>query len=78
MDAERRALLLSQKAFDENFDKLVEFLPDSYIAFIDRRLVAFHDDLGVLVEKVYSSFDQRPIFMTKIEAPREIKLPQYS
>lgn len=70
--AEREALRVSKEAFNQNFDRLVEFLPDHYVAFIDDRLVLFHDDLGVLVERAYGAFEQRPIFMRRVEPEEEI------
>lgn len=71
MTPERDPLLISKKAYNDNFDKLLEFLPGMYVAFIEKSLVAFHQDLGVLTKGVQGSFKQRPIFMTKVEAPRE-------
>ncbi|SRR3989344_1566846 len=75
LERELEALRVSREAFNNNFDKLVEFLPGMFVAFIGENLVFFHEDLGVLCRNIYSSYKQRPIFIHKVKAPIAISLP---
>ena len=58
----------AQAYFEEHLDELMTKHPGEYVAIIGQDVIFHHSDLDILTEHVYATYDERPIFIDKVEA----------